>query len=70
MPKIILTADQAKVLASAQQPVQLCDQQGNVLGVVPPIWSADEVAEAERRLATDEPRFTTAQVLEHLRSIP
>jgi hypothetical protein len=70
MPKIILTDDQVKQFTAAQQPIQLCDSQGHVLGIVPPIWNAEEVADAERRVGSEEPRSTTAQVLEKLRSLP
>ena len=69
MLQIVLTDEQAKVVASALKPVQVCDSRGNVLGRIDPIWTEEDIAEAKRRLASDEPRYTTAQVLEHLRSL-
>jgi hypothetical protein len=69
MPHIILTDEQAKIVASALQPVQVKDAKGNILGSIPPIWTEEDIAEAKQRLTSDEPRYTTAQVLEYLRSL-
>jgi hypothetical protein len=69
MPQIVLPREQAELVAQALEPVQVCDPSGAVLGVIEPIWTHDEIAEAKRRLSTDQPRYTTAQVLEHLRSL-
>ena len=68
MVQIVLTDEQAQVVASALEPVQVCDSRGNVLGRIDPVWTEDDIADARRRLASDEPRYTTAQVLEYLRS--
>ncbi|HEV3080982.1 MAG TPA: hypothetical protein VGY66_14460 [Gemmataceae bacterium] len=69
MPQIILDDEQAKLLASSLKPVEVRDRQGNLLGVIPPVWTEEEVADAKKRLASNEPRYTTAEVLEHLRSL-
>jgi len=69
MLQIVLSDEQAKVVASALKPVQVCDREGNVLGCIAPIWTEEDITEAKRRLAADEPRYTTAQVLEYLRSL-
>jgi hypothetical protein len=69
MVQIVLTDEQAQVVASALQPVRVCDSQGNFLGSITPIWTAEDIADAKRRLASNEPRYTTAQVLEYLRSL-
>jgi hypothetical protein len=68
MSHIVLNAEQAKLVASALKPVQVRDAAGNVLGYIPPVWTEEDVADAKRRLASDGPRYTTAQVLEYLRS--
>jgi hypothetical protein len=70
MPQVILDDEQAKLLASALKPVEVRDRQGNLLGVIPPVWTEEDIADAKRRLASDEPRYTTAEVLEHLGSTP
>ena len=70
MLEIVLTDEQAKAVASALKPVPVRDSRGNVLGCIAPIWTEEDLADAKRRLASDEPRYTTAQVLEHLRALP
>jgi hypothetical protein len=39
------------------------------LGSIDPVWTEEDIADARRRLASDEPRYTTAQVLAHLKSL-
>jgi hypothetical protein len=70
MTQIILTREQARVVARAQAKVQVCDPDGNVLGYLEPVdFTPEEIAEAKRALASAERRYTTAQVLEYLRSL-
>jgi hypothetical protein len=69
MPHIVLSEEQAKVVASALQPIQVRDAKGTVLGVIPSIWTEEDIAEAKRRLASNGPWYTTEQVLAHLRSL-
>jgi hypothetical protein len=69
MPHIVLSEEQAKVVASALQPIQVRDAKGTVLGVIPSIWTEGDIAEAKRRLASNGPWYTTEQVLAHLRSL-
>jgi hypothetical protein len=67
MLQIILDDEQARLLASALKSVEIRDRQGNLLRVIPPVWTEEDVADAKKRLASDEPRYTTAEVLKHLR---
>jgi hypothetical protein len=69
MPELILTEEQARVVAEALAPVRVRDGRGNVLGTIAPIWTEEDIADARRRLASAEPRYSTAQVLEYLRSL-
>jgi hypothetical protein len=69
MLQIVLTDEQANVVATALKPVQLCDPQGNVLAVIPPTWTEADIAEAKRRLAANERRYSTAEVLAYLKSL-
>jgi hypothetical protein len=69
MPHITLTEEQARVVAGATEPIILRDTNGELLAVIPPPWSHAEIAEAQRRWNSDAPRHTTAQVIEHLRSL-
>jgi len=68
MTQLVLTEEQAKVAASALRPLEVHDTRGNVVGTFSPIWTAADITEAKNRLASSEPRYTTAQVLEYLRN--
>ena len=65
----MLTDEQAKQLTAELKPLEVCDSQGNVLGTFTPLWTEADVADAKRRLASDEPRYPFAHVMEHLRSL-
>jgi len=69
MLEIILTQEQAAIVASAMQPVQIRDPSGNILGVIDPPWSEADIEDALRRRASNEPGFSFQQVMEHLRSL-
>jgi hypothetical protein len=69
MSPIVLNDEQAKQAASSLKPVEVCDSRGNILGTFTPFWTEEDIAEAKRRLESDEPRYTTEQVLRHLESL-
>jgi hypothetical protein len=69
MTQLILNAEQSQIVAKALEPVEVCAPNGEVLGVIEPAVTREEIADAKQRLATDQPRYTTAQVLEHLQSL-
>jgi hypothetical protein len=52
MTQIVLTPDQVKLYYQAKEPVQVCDPAGKVLGTLPPVYSAEFIAEMKRRAAT------------------
>jgi len=73
--EIILTSDQAQLFASAIDGIVIADSAGNVFAKIPPKISippkileeeAAIVAEARRRLASDQPRIPSSEVLERL----
>jgi hypothetical protein len=67
--QIILTSDQSRLFASATDGVVCCDDSGNVIVRVLPVPTAEEapiVAEARRRLASNQPRRASAEVLARL----
>jgi hypothetical protein len=68
MLEIVLTDEQAKVVATALKPVQVRDQRGNVLGTITPAWTEADIAEAKRALASDQPRYSFAEVMDYVRS--
>ena len=70
MPQIILNDEQMKVLAEAKRQIEVRDSDGRLVGYLQFVgFTQAEIEEAKRRLASDEPRYTTAQVLAHLRSL-
>src|SRR2546426_1001951 len=69
MTQIILTEEQARIVARAQEPVQVCDPNGNILGCIEPEFTAEHIAEARRRLALHQPRYTSEQVTAHLNAL-
>jgi|AP95_1055475.scaffolds.fasta_scaffold632873_1 hypothetical protein len=73
MVTIVVSDDQAKLIAEAQSEVFIRDSQGRVLGQVSPArgssrFSPDEVAELEKRLDEPGERVTTTELLERLKS--
>ncbi len=72
MTDIVVTDEQAQVIVNSTDEVLIRDQNGNVLGRIVSEPSPDDAAildEAKRRLASDQPRYTTRQVLDHLKSL-
>jgi hypothetical protein len=72
MTEIILTGDQLHQLASATDDVVFADGQGNVIVRLPPKISDEEAAiidEAKRRLASDQPRIPSSEVLARLKRL-
>jgi hypothetical protein len=76
MTRIVLTDALRNLLPDLSRPIELCDQNGQVVGRFvpevsvfvgeePPPLSAEEI---KRRLS--EPRYTTAEVLAFLESLP
>ena len=72
MTEIILTGDQMHQLASATDDVVIADGQGNVIVRLAPKISEEEAAiieEAKRRLASDQPRIPSSEVLARLKRL-
>jgi hypothetical protein len=71
MPEIALNDEQSKIVAGAEHPLVVRDSHGEIVGVLTPSsdFTPEEIDEAKRDLASNQPRYTTAQVLEHLRSL-
>ena len=69
MVQIVVTPDQARAIADAKDKIEFVDAQGNRLGFFARPVSEDEIVIARRRAASNEPRRTTQQVLERLKSL-
>lgn len=69
MTHIILTAEQMQVIRQALAPLPVCDPSGNVIGTLHPEKCPEFIAEMKRRAAAPGPRYTMAQVREHLQAL-
>lgn len=72
MTEIILTGDQMHQLAAATDDVVIADGRGNVIVRLSPKISDEEAAiieEAQRRLASDQPRIPSSEVLARLKRL-
>lgn len=79
MSQIVLTPEQAGVLAQADFPIAIrhpdgttvayISRAGNVYSGTGPTFTSEEIAAAEQALKSDGPWYTTQEVLEHLRSL-
>ncbi len=69
MSQIIVDDEQAKLIAQSKEPVQVRDRSGRVLGYVSHGFTEEDIAEARRLAESSEPRYTTKEVLDYLRSL-
>lgn len=69
MSHIIVDDEQAKLIREAAENVEIRDRNGKHLGYVTNGWTEEDIAIAKERLASDEPRYTTREVLDHLESL-
>lgn len=71
MPHIVLTEEQARVLAESKERIKVYDNQGRLMCLMD--WFGtpleDVIAECKRRQASGEPRIPSAQVQAHLRKL-
>lgn len=69
MTSITVDDQQARVIAESGGMIEVRDRQGRCLGYISHGFTAEEIAEAQRRRDSNEPRYTTRQVLDHLASL-
>ncbi len=62
----LLVSDAQAALIRQSKGLELRDAQGNCLGYVVPLFSADEIELARQRRTEPGPRLTTREVLEKL----
>jgi hypothetical protein len=73
-PHIVLSIEQVRVLRDAKGEIELRDPQGAKVGCAKPQddlhgWTEEDIRLAKEALAAPGPRYTTEQVLAHLRSL-
>ena len=69
VPHIIVDDEQARIISKATEKVEIRDGNGNRLGFVAHGFTDEDIAIAKQRRTSTEPRYTTHEVLEHLRSL-
>jgi len=69
MHHVVVDDQQAKLISEATENVEIRDPRGRHLGYVAHGFTDEDIAIAQDRLASDEPRYTTQEVLEHLQSL-
>ena len=75
MTEIVLTAEQLKIVAESEYDVPAFDEDGNFIGHIAPYRSPDNMTEEEiikeckRRLASNQRRIPSAEVLKGLDEI-
>jgi hypothetical protein len=76
MTQITLNSEQAAVFASTSEPICVRLPNGSIAGFLKrdntpkePLFTPEEIAEAERRAGSPGPWYTTKEVLEHLKSL-
>ena len=68
MRELVLDDEQATVVCGSTEEVLVRDRRGMLLGHLRPALApadAAHIEEAKRRLASNQPRYTTAQVIGH-----
>jgi uncharacterized protein YmfQ (DUF2313 family) len=69
MQDIILTEEQAKLVAEAMGPVKVRDASGKVIGHIEPKLTPEMIAELKRRARSPGPRYTGAQIQARFRAL-
>src|SRR5262245_54579430 len=69
MPEVLLTADQARIVAEAWGPVCVRDPAGKIVGHIEPVLSPELIAELKRRARSPGPWFTGKQVQARLQAL-
>ena len=69
MAHLIVDDAQAEMIAQSNEPIEIRDRQGNHLGYVAKSFTPEELDLAKTRQTSNDPRYSTAEVLNHLRSL-
>ncbi len=66
MRDILANDELLEAIAESGGNIRFVNHRGEVLGRFEPELTAEELAEIRRRLASNEPRYSTAEMLERL----
>jgi hypothetical protein len=71
MTQVILNHEQTSTIRGTSGSVEIVDESGILVGYLnrKTLATPEEIAEAKRRLNSDGPWYTTAELLDHLKSL-
>ena len=69
MPHIVIDEQQARLISEATGDVEIRDTEGRHLGYVAHGFTDEDIAVARQRLTSVHHRYTTREVLDHVRSL-
>ena len=69
MLHIVVDDDQARLISETGDSIEIRDRKGRHLGYVAHGFTEEDISTAKRRMESDEPRYKTQQVLDHLQSL-
>ena len=69
MTSIVVTDEQAQIIKSSPKGVEIRSPKGECLGVLTHGFTEEDIELAKKALASNSPRYTTAEVLQHLRTL-
>jgi hypothetical protein len=69
MPHIVIDEQQARLISEATGDVEIRDAEGRHLGYVAHGFGDEDIAIARQRLGSEHSRYTTREVLDHVRSL-
>ncbi len=69
MPHIVVDDEQARIISQSDESIEIRDRSGKHLGYVAHGFTDEDIAIAKERMTSDEPRYTTQEVLDHIQSL-
>ncbi|MEK6249543.1 MAG: hypothetical protein N2C12_15280 [Planctomycetales bacterium] len=69
MPRIVVDDEQARIIQEATDGVEIRDGQGKHLGYIAHGFTSEDIAIAKQRQSSNERRYTTEEVTDHLESL-
>lgn len=69
MIRIVATPEQIRQLTNTSEGIELVDENGNCLGIVALQTDLEDIRIARKRLKSDQPRLSYAEVLEHVHAL-
>ncbi len=69
MHHIAVDDKQAKLISEATESIEIRDARGRHVGYVAHGFADEDIAIAKKRLASNHPRYSAREVIEHLQSL-